>query len=61
MQELFNNLVITRQDGDTLTISCPLNLWSETGKHKVSVEIEAMHYFAQYYEDGEYNDLIGGE
>tara|TARA_R110000851_G_scaffold275824_1_gene428542 strand:- start:8383 stop:8616 length:234 start_codon:yes stop_codon:yes gene_type:complete len=41
------------EDG-TLNIKCKKMLWSVEGKDPVIVLGEAMHYFSQYYFDGEY-------
>jgi hypothetical protein len=37
-------------------IRCKKGLWSVWGPSYASIEGEAMHYFIQYLEDGEYND-----
>lgn len=38
--------------------SCRKGLWQVGGKDSSYVRGLAYHYFAQYYLDGEYNDLI---
>jgi hypothetical protein len=48
-------------DGDVLTASCKLGLWSASGEDYDLVVDEALHYFKQYKEDGEYYNIIGGE
>ncbi len=55
----FDKCVIyqNRIDG-AVKISCQLGLWSVSGPHIEAVEREAMHYWIQYYKDGEYNKLL---
>jgi hypothetical protein len=48
-------------DGDVLTVSCKLGLWSASGEDYCLVVDEALHYFKQYRDDGEYYNIIGGE
>lgn len=38
-----------------LIIRCKRGLWSCEGPDHDEVERQAMHYFLQYYQDGEYN------
>ena len=42
-------------------IKCNLGLWSVEAYHKHLVITEAMHYFRQYANDGEYSEFIGGK
>lgn len=44
------------KDG-TLRIRCKLGLWAVEGKDHAQVQREAMRYWIQYYEDGEYRIL----
>jgi hypothetical protein len=44
------------KDG-TLRIKCRLGLWAVEGKDYAQVQREAMHYWIQYFEDGEYRIL----
>ena len=62
---LFDKCVQTvlRKDG-TVLIACKLGLWSVSGTDHEVVRANAMHYWIQYYHDGEYNKMlsnIGGE
>jgi len=45
------------KDG-TVQIHCKLGLWGVSGRNRKQVEREAMHYWFQYYEDGEYSTLL---
>jgi len=45
------------KDG-SLEICCKLGLWAGSGKDHKAVEREARHYWIQYYQDGEYKDLL---
>lgn len=55
---LFDKLVIKKEIDGVYEYECPKGLWGVSGKHKPSVSTEAQHYFWQYMEDGEYEDLI---
>lgn len=59
--EDFEECTNTVFDGDMWDIECKLGLWGVSGKDKVQVKDEALHYFWQYKEDGEYYRIIGGE
>ena len=48
------------KDGRT-TISCKLGFWSVEAYESINAMCEAMHYFKQYKEDGEYSSIIGGD
>lgn len=37
------------------SIDCKKGLWGVSGRNEVTVQREAMHYFMQYLEDGEYD------
>ena len=37
-------------------INCIKGLWGVCAPTKAQAESEAMHYFMQYFEDGEYTD-----
>lgn len=41
-------------------IECKLGLWSVSGTDRKQVNNEAIYYFSQYKEDGEYSSIIGG-
>ena len=58
---VFSRCTSTVFDGELWDISCKLGLWSVTGKDKDEVQDEALQYFTQYKEDGEYYRIIGGE
>jgi len=57
----FSRCTNTLFDGDLWEISCKLGLWGVAGQYKDEVQDEALHYFRQYKEDGEYYSIIGGE
>lgn len=40
-------------------ITCRLGLWSVFGLIKDDLEREATHYWIQYRDDGEYDELLG--
>jgi len=42
----------------SLEIHCKLGLWSASGQDREFVEKEARRYWAQYYADGEYDDML---
>ena len=48
-----NTTTKTRKDGRT-TIRCKKGLWAVTAKNKNQATKEAVHYFMQYWADGEY-------
>jgi hypothetical protein len=54
MREDFEKCVTRSADG----ISCNLGLWSVSGPDVERVECEALHYWFQYFRDGEYNALL---
>jgi hypothetical protein len=39
-------------------IKCKLGLWGVSGPTRLTVEDEAMHYWLQYYYDGEYDEHL---
>jgi len=45
------------KDG-SLRISCILGLWSVEGLDRDFIRKEAMHYWIQYYDDGEYGRYL---
>ena len=45
------------KDG-TAEIHCKLGLWSVSGTDREVVRANAMHYWIQYYHDGEYDSLL---
>jgi len=49
------------QSGGRMMIQCKLGLWSVDGTSDMTTINEAMRYFEQYKNDGEYADLLGRE
>lgn len=49
-----------RKNGKT-SINCKLGLWGVEASNKDAAICEALHYWLQYKEDGEYSSLIGGK
>ena len=45
------------KDGTT-EIHCKCGLWSVSGHEPLTVQREAVHYFTQYYQDGEYEHIL---
>lgn len=41
-----------------LEIHCKLGLWATQGMDHKQVEIDARHYWIQYFKDGEYKKLL---
>ncbi len=58
MLEALIECTVTISDFDHMEISCRKGLWSVGGPDKLAVLDSAMHYFIQYYHDGEYEDLL---
>lgn len=58
--EEFNACAMYQRDGEEVTISCKLGLWSVSGPYGLAIMDEALHYFRQYKSDGEYSSIIGG-
>jgi len=48
------------EEGGTIEISCKLGLWSVCGDNSEFVYNDALHYWKQYADDGEYSHIIGG-
>ena len=61
LHEDFAKCTSTVFDGDSWDISCNLGLWSVFAADKAQAQDEALHYFSQYKEDGEYSSIIGGQ
>ena len=56
------NRCVTKSFVDGLyTIECKLGLWGVSGSDKKQVSNEAIYYFSQYKDDGEYSSIIGGQ
>jgi len=54
----FNKCVTIKHWTDRSEIKCKLGLWSVSGLFGVTLFNEALHYFSQYYTDGEYSKLL---
>jgi len=63
-QKQFNKCTTkrTRKNGNT-SINCKLGLWgvSAPNEDQAQAIIEALRYWHQYKEDGEYSEIIGGK
>ena len=60
--ESFNKCTTKKElKGGRTEIKCKLGLWSVDGYESINVMCEAMNYFRQYKDDGEYSSIIGGE
>ena len=46
--------------GEQVEIECKMGLWSVIGNSD-SVYFDALHYFKQYMDDGEYYEILGGK
>jgi hypothetical protein len=46
--------------GNKIEVACKLGLWSVIGNES-DVYFDALHYFKQYMDDGEYSSIIGGK
>ena len=60
MEEAFRKCT-RRYDGNAslgYEVSCRLGNWSVSGPDKGQVEREAYHYWQQYWQDGDYNELL---
>ena len=57
----FKKCTHTIFDGDVWDISCKLGLWGAQCENKAAAQDEAIYYFNQYKEDGEYRSIIGGK
>lgn len=59
---LFDKCVQTvlRKDG-TMLICCKLGNWSASGRDRDQLRREAMHYWAQYHSDGEYDEMLSND
>jgi aspartate/tyrosine/aromatic aminotransferase len=60
MESLFNACVVRTTDRDWHSIRCARGLWSVAGQSPAQVEIEARHYWMQYYRDGDYTEHLEG-
>lgn len=53
------NIKVNVDDGRCV-IECKLGLWSVKGSEHIVLQ-EAMSYWWQYYDDGEYSSILGGD
>lgn len=54
----FEKCVVYKKHGDSCEIKCRLGFWSVEGLFNIALIHEANHYFQQYKEDGEYDELL---
>jgi len=58
-KETFERCATRRKTATGLTeIKCRLGLWYALGGDEKFVEAQALHYWVQYYMDGEYDELL---
>ena len=53
---VFHQHTRSRKTKNGYSIRCKKGLWSVTAQTKSQAEREAMRYFTQYFEDGEYDN-----
>jgi phage-related baseplate assembly protein len=58
---LFDRCVVRKSKKGRYEIKCRLGLWGVEGPDRESVEDEAMHYWQQYFGDGEYQKHLSNE
>jgi hypothetical protein len=56
MIDAFNKHTQWQSVDGRYTRECNKGLWSVEGPDMDTIDSEAMHYFIQYWEDGEYDD-----
>ena len=56
----FEKCVIIKHGGGRVSISCKLGLWGVDAPDQLRAIYEAMMYWSQYKDDGEYHAIIGG-
>jgi hypothetical protein len=54
-KEAYKKWVSIRKNKTGYTIKCKKGLWRVDCQNKRRAEVEAKHYFAQYFSDGEYD------
>ena len=57
----FQKCVDITFNGEYYDISCKLGLWGVSGTVQEDVYGDALSYWMQYKEDGEYSNILGGE
>lgn len=55
---VYSNRLDTASNTTIHRIHCKRHLWSVEGPDEEVVKRQAVHYFMQYYADGEYDELI---
>ena len=58
---LFDRCVVRKSKGGRHEIKCRIGLWGVEGPDIESVECEAMHYWQQYFGDGEYQKHLSND
>lgn len=61
MYEDFNKCVDIIHKGRVVEINCKLGLWGVSGTAQEDVYRDALSYWMQYKDDGEYSSILGGE
>lgn len=61
LKTLFDIHVEVTYTGGVWYYECPRGLWGVSGEDADKARQEAYHYFVQYWEDGDYFLLTGGE
>ena len=59
-REMMMCTTTTVEDG-YVSIDCKLGLWGVSAPTRDIATHQAMHYFLQYRDDGEYSSIIGGK
>jgi hypothetical protein len=58
-RDVFERCVERAVDKDgVLKLRCKKGFWCVSGKNHQQVEVEAVHYWRQYEQDGEYEDIL---
>ena len=56
MNDKFKQFTITSESDGRVSIDCVKGLWGVNAPTLERAEIEARHYFRQYFSDGEYGN-----
>ena len=59
--DLFDRCIVRKSKGGRHEINCRLGLWGVEGPDRESVQGEAMHYWKQYFADGEYQKHLSND
>lgn len=57
-QDFERCVTLSRDKWFNYVYKCKLGMWSVSGSTSPKAKRHAMHYFRQYYADGEYNNLL---